>query len=62
MKVHEDSPLWLKAVAHTEGGARGARPPPYGQDRKYHNKLRSRAFQRYQALDISSNGSDAIKV
>ncbi len=25
-----------KAVAHTEGGAQGARPP-YGEDGKYHN-------------------------
>ncbi len=27
----------MRAVAHTEGGAQGARPPPYGQDEKYHN-------------------------
>ena len=32
---HAFQPL-RSAVAHTEGGAQGARPPPSGPPRKYH--------------------------
>ena len=63
--INSRSPLQkCRPIAQVSGSYRGGRPgraPPLME--KIENiifwKLRSRAFQRYQTLDISSNGSDA---